>query len=153
MIDGKLRDRFRLGEPHVDGDATPPVIVCLQGAPIGATAAGGTKMEFERLAADVGFRRAGDLDAFIFVVVRPQHAVAPAHGAIACRDRVRHALVAPLDCTAVAGTFEHFSLELNTSSTLAARAACSSGSAGPRPRPSRPAIPPGIGPRAGDRPQ
>src|SRR5262245_8318717 len=136
MVDGQPRYCLRFRQPHIHGDATAPFLVRLQRAPIGDTAAIGTEMEFERLAADVGFGRTGDLDALILVVVGPQHAIAPTHGAIARRDRVRHAFVPPLHCAAVAGAFEHFSLR-HTSSTLAGRAACSSGSAGPRPRPSR----------------
>src|SRR5262249_9618205 len=52
-------------------------------------------------------RRAGDADAGVLVVVGPQHAVAPAHRAVARRRAVRLALERPTDAAAVARTLDH----------------------------------------------
>ena len=83
-----------------------PLVAGLQRSPVGDAAAGGAEVEAERLAADVGRGRAGDVDAFAFVVVGPERAVAPAGGAVAGRGRLRQAIEPPPDGAAEAGAFD-----------------------------------------------
>ncbi len=66
-------------------------------------------MKPDRLATDVGLGRTPDIDAFAFKVIGPQRAVAATYGAIARRGRLGYPVEPPLNCTAMAGTFDHFS--------------------------------------------
>ncbi len=56
----------------------------------------------------VGLGWAGDTDALAFKTIRPKHAVAGTYGAIARLGELGHPFKAPLNCTAVAGTLNHF---------------------------------------------
>src|SRR4029079_6326645 len=107
MIDGKMGDRIRVREAHVDRDTTAPFLVRLGPAHESDAYPFGAKMKLDRIAADVSGRRTRHLDAVAFVVIGPKDAVSAAHGAIACGDRVRHAFEGPLDRAAVAGAVDH----------------------------------------------
>lgn len=107
MVDGKVRHNVRFGQPHVDGQATPPFLVSLQRAPIRHAAACRAEMETERLAADICLGRPGDMNTFALKVIDPQHAIAATCGAIARRGGLGRGVETPLNCTAEAGTVDH----------------------------------------------
>lgn len=82
MVDREVGDRFRRREPEIDGNAAPPVGLKLQAAPAQHASAGWTKVDFKRrlgaVGAPVGRARSEDADALVFIVIRPEHAVAAA---------------------------------------------------------------------------
>src|SRR5262245_23791068 len=95
MVDRKMRDGFRLGEPNIDCDATPAVFVCFNAPPIRYATADGAKVKLDRFPPHVVLGTARDVDSFAFEVVNPQHAVPTTDGAIARRGRLRHTFEAP----------------------------------------------------------
>src|SRR4029077_575077 len=98
--------RFR--EPQIDSDAAPPIVAWVARAPIGDAPAVRAKMKANVLPpAGVGAGGARHANAFIFVVVGPQHAVAPADRAVAGSGRVRHPVETPADRAAVTRAFDH----------------------------------------------
>jgi hypothetical protein len=80
---------FGLRQTQVHGDPESSLLILLQSAPEGYAAAAWTEVKLESLAPDIRLRLTRDLDAFIFVVVRPEHAVAPACRAVAGGRTVR----------------------------------------------------------------
>src|SRR4051812_27465966 len=107
MVDRYRGHLCRLRQPQVHGDAPTAFRVVLLRAPEGHATAPRTEMELERLASGEGLRRTRDADAFVLIVVRPQHAVATARGAIAGGRAVRLALECPSNRAAEAGSLDH----------------------------------------------
>src|SRR6266481_5055705 len=65
-------------------------------------------MKHDPLSPCVGLGRTRDIDAPALKFIGPQRAVAATRGAIARRGRLGHPFEAPLNCTAVARTLDHF---------------------------------------------
>jgi hypothetical protein len=85
------------------------LLILLQSAPEGYAAANWTEVKLESLAPDISQRFTRDLDAFIFVVVRPEHAVAPACRAVAGGRTVRLPFKLPSHRATETGSLNHFS--------------------------------------------
>jgi hypothetical protein len=88
------------------------LLILLQSAPEGYAAAAWTEVKLESLAPDIRLRLTRDLDAFIFVVVRPEHAVAPACRAVAGGRTVRLPFKLPWHRATETGSLNHFSVTL-----------------------------------------
>ncbi len=90
MVDGEVGDGFGGREADIDGDAAAVGFIGLEGAPSEDVGAGGAEQNFEAgggiIGADIAVGGAGDRDAFIFVIIGPEHAVAAAEGAVAGGD-------------------------------------------------------------------
>jgi hypothetical protein len=107
VINGNLRHSLRFREAQVDGDATPTLRAKFQFSPIRHAATCGAEMKSSP-SRYVGLGWAEDTDALAFKAVCPKHAVAATYGAIARLGRLSDPFEAPLNCTAVAGTLNHF---------------------------------------------
>jgi hypothetical protein len=109
MLDREGCDRFRGCEADVDGG---PAAALLDGnsAPADDIAASRAEMDFDGglgvVGADIDAGGTGDSNAFVFLVIRPEHAVAAAEGAVAGGDQAGIAFKGPGDGTAVAGAGE-----------------------------------------------
>ncbi len=104
MVDWHTGNRPWLRQPQIDSDPAFALGRDLPTAPECHAAAGRAKMELHAVTPDVGGGRPVDRDAFAFKVVDPQHAITPAHRAIAGGGSFRKAVVRPVpgDCSAVA---------------------------------------------------
>src|SRR5258708_7324292 len=107
MIDGNLRHGLRFRQPQVDCEASAPLSVGLLRTPVSYASTGGAEMKFDRFAANLCLALTRDIDTFAFIVISPEHTVAPTYRAIACRRPFGHPLESPLNCAAVAGTLDH----------------------------------------------
>src|SRR5262252_6115023 len=107
VIDGHLRHGFGFGKTQVDRDASASLLVLLPRAPERDAAAGRTEVELDCVTSNVGLRLAGHLDALALVVIRPQHAVAPAYRAITGSCSVGLAFELPSNGAAVTGPLDH----------------------------------------------
>src|SRR4051794_26677562 len=86
VIDRKVSNRLRLSEPQIYCSAPSSLFVDRTRTPRHHAAAGRTEMKLDRLASHVDLSRAGEMDAFAFEVINPQHAVATTECAVArCR--------------------------------------------------------------------
>jgi len=65
-------------------------------------------MKHDPLSPCVGLGRTRDIDAPALKFISPQRAVASTRSAITRRGRLSHLFEAPLNCTAVARTLDHF---------------------------------------------
>ena len=92
------------------GDPETSLLILLQSAPEGYAAAAWTEVKLESLAPDIRLRLTRDLDAFIFVVVRPEHAVAPACRAVAGGRTVRLPFKLSSHRATETGSLNHFSV-------------------------------------------
>src|SRR4029078_12387083 len=95
MLNGHALDRTGLGQAQVDGNATPPVLIDSESAPVGEAAAFGATVKAERIAADDCLGRARDAHVFTCVAISPQRAVAAAGAAIACGSQFRKVVIVP----------------------------------------------------------
>src|SRR4029077_8048945 len=105
-----LRHSFGLRQAQVHGDPETSLLILLQSAPDGYAAANWTEVKLESLAPNIRLRLTRDLDAFIFVVVRPEHAVAPACRAVAGGRTVRLPFKLPSHRATETGSLNHFSV-------------------------------------------
>ncbi len=109
-VDGEVGDGVGWGEADVDGDAAAVGGVGVQAAPGEDIGARGAEEDFEAgigvIAADIAVGGADDVDAFVFVIVGPEHAVAAAEGAVADGDGAGVAGEGPVCLTAMAGAGE-----------------------------------------------
>jgi hypothetical protein len=110
VVNGDLCHSVRFRKAQVYGDADALFLILAQSAPESYASACLTKVELKRLTAHIRLRRASDLDAFIFVVICPEHAISPACRTVAGRSAVRLAFKLPPHCATQAGTFNHLRL-------------------------------------------
>ena len=110
MADRHLSDGVRLGEAQVNGDAAAARLILLLRAPEGYASANGTEVELDCFTSDIRLGGARDLNSFIFVVIRPEYAVAPTYGAVAGCCAVGLPFELPSNCAAVAGPLDHFNV-------------------------------------------
>lgn len=111
MVDGQMGNRVGRRQPDIDRHATASVRLEAQAAPAQHAAAGRAEADLQRrillAGAGIGDGRPGEADAFTFVVVRPQRAIAAAERAVAGRDRTGIAVQRPLRRAAMTGTCKH----------------------------------------------
>jgi len=105
-VDGGHGLWFR--EPEVDGDSAAPILIGREPAPIGYATAVRTEMKTELPTSPrIDPRRARYQYPLAFVVIGPEHSVAPADRAIARRGGLRDSFKAPADGPAMASPIDH----------------------------------------------
>ena len=96
------------GEPEIDGEAAATVLAGRDGAPIRHAAAFSAKVKADLpVAPGVDFCGPGYGDPLAFIVIGPQHAIAPTHRAIACVGKFRHAVKTPVNRAAMTFAVHH----------------------------------------------
>jgi hypothetical protein len=109
MVNGNLCHILRVGQPQVDPHGTPPAFAGFQASPVRNAATCRAEMKHDPPSPCVGLGRTRDLDApAALKFIGPQRAVTATRGAIARRGRLGQPFEAPVNCTAVARTLDHF---------------------------------------------
>ena len=106
MVDRYVRDSFRLGETHVHGAASPPILVASIGCPRNDAAAFGAEVEVEMPGVPpirLGWPRNRDL--MVLIAINPKRTVPSADRAITDRRATRFALETPAYPAAMARAF------------------------------------------------
>jgi hypothetical protein len=110
MVDRNLRDSPRVRKTKVHCNPETPLLVPLLPAPERYAAANRAEVKLEGLATDKGLGLAADLDAFLLVVIRPEHTIAPARRAVAGRRAIRLPFKLPSNRTTEAGPVNRLGL-------------------------------------------
>lgn len=107
MVDRDLCHGIGFGEAKIDGNTATPLLIRSLTAPEGDAAANWTEVELYCPASDVALRRARYVDAFTFIIVGPQHAIATANCAVACGRTSGLPSELPAHRAAMAAAFDH----------------------------------------------